>query len=172
MAYQPPLFEAKQIVDTRYRTRIAGIDVRMPDRNYIKMVYRMDTSNTWMLGVISEAKGGEYYVQQGQLFNNMSRHTSEVYNNRDIKMMLDMGYRFVKNVKILTVVDQNKYDDLIDGLSKIDEIEEVATMNAYEPDGTALDPNQYVGIWVKYKTVINTDGIHITPSINVVYKSS
>lgn len=165
--YPPPLFTAGQIVDVRYSMKIANIKVRMPDRNYIDMVYRKATSNTWLLSTISEAKGGMYYVKQDQLFKNQSSHSAAVYKLPDVQRMLELGFRFVKNMPIR---DKNyNVSLLIEGLKKIKEIDEIVTMDALDTNGVPVKNEQ--GVWIKYKKIISDKEQIQMPDYTPVYKA-
>lgn len=168
MTYPPPLFTAGQIVDMRYRTKIAGIKVGMPDRCYIEMIYRKPRSTTWMLRVLSESRNGTYYMTQDQLFKNQTNHSADVYKLPDVQKMLELGYRFVKNMRKLKDTNQDAMM-LITGLRNIKEIDEIVTMEGRFPNGNPTG-DDIVGIWVKYKTVIPVNHEEV-PNYVSMYKA-
>lgn len=143
MAIILPIFDVGEIIDLRHEN--------MPDRIQICMVYKKMKSVDWMYYVLSEQANGMVYMSQNQIFTRQTKHRSGAYKDSVVRQLLGMGYRFVCNKS--KMVHPN---DMIQSLCNKNEIAEVITMNAIYPDGSHDTNGNDVGIWIKYRTVIDT----------------
>lgn len=145
MAYRPPIYECKEIVDIRYG-KIG--EYKMPERIYIDSVYRKSGSMEWMYYVNSEQKDGFTYMSESLIFKNQSSKTAKCYDHPIVKGLYNNGFRFVANGGISTL------KPLIDTLVGIYEIEKVISIPSIFPDGQQAKHKKQRGVWIKYNNTI------------------
>lgn len=150
---EAPKYDAGNIIDLRF-TRSS-----MPDRIYVKMVYKKAGSTEWMYEVLSEKNNNTIYLSESQIDSIRSKRESKCYEHELVKRMYSDGFRFCGNNKADTAYSRAR--KMVDAKY----IKHIILCDAIGEDGNPIDG--YLGLWVQYNMVITDD--NIVPNGNIHY---
>jgi hypothetical protein len=139
-----PKYDIDSVIDLRFSNNT------MPDRIYINMIYMKVGSSEWMYKVLSEKSSNEVYMSESEITKFISKKDSECYKNPVIQDMYKNGFRFCGNNKKDTAFSR------ANSMVNAKYIKHIILADAFDKDNNPMPG--YLGLWVQYNTVIDTDG--------------
>ena len=140
-----PKYNVKDVIDLRFSNDT------MPDRIYIRMVYKRDVGTEWMYEVLSEKASKGIYMTESQIDKLKSNKDGACYQNPMIIDMYKNGFRFCGNSKKDTAT--NRAHSMIGA----NYIKHIILADAFDKHNNPMPG--YLGLWVQYNTVIDEFGL-------------
>lgn len=131
---------------------------KMPDKIFVRTVFRGVNDSQWKYECVTESSGGgRVTFLESEITKTRSSHTSPVYSKPDIISRMNDGWRFCGNY-------DNRFSAKAFGqtISNIPNIAGVCMYSALDCYGRPM-PKEYAAVWVKYNHIISDDGSRYTP---------